>query len=111
MTPHFTLQANVGDSRAIASRNGQLEELSYDHKPSLPGELPCWCVRCTYSVSVAAEKNRIYKAGGWVEFNRVNGNLALSRALGDFEFKNNSSLSAEEQMVTGECFYSHRVCQ
>ncbi|KAJ3350166.1 Protein phosphatase 2C 2 [Kappamyces sp. JEL0680] len=28
------------------------------------------------------------------------GNLALSRAIGDFEFKNNTSLPAEEQVVT-----------
>ena len=28
------------------------------------------------------------------------GNLALSRALGDFEFKQNTSLTAEEQAVT-----------
>jgi protein phosphatase 2C family protein 2/3 len=28
------------------------------------------------------------------------GNLALSRALGDFEFKNNENLKAEDQIVT-----------
>ena len=33
------------------------------------------------------------------------GTLALSRALGDFEFKK-SSKSAEEQMVTGESYLS-----
>ena len=54
-----------------------------------------------------------------MEFNRVNGehlklvnhqcchlsptegNLALSRALGDFEFKKNKDFPAEEQVVTG----------
>uniref|UniRef100_A0A1I8BQL8 protein-serine/threonine phosphatase n=1 Tax=Meloidogyne hapla TaxID=6305 RepID=A0A1I8BQL8_MELHA len=54
-------------------------------------------------VSVAAneeESRRIFAAGGWVEFNRVNGNLALSRALGDFAFKTNKTLSAREQVVT-----------
>uniref|UniRef100_A0A183CER1 protein-serine/threonine phosphatase n=1 Tax=Globodera pallida TaxID=36090 RepID=A0A183CER1_GLOPA len=35
-----------------------------------------------------------------VEFNRVNGNLALSRAFGDFSFKKNESKSAREQIVT-----------
>ncbi|CAG2181005.1 unnamed protein product, partial [Oppiella nova] len=34
------------------------------------------------------------------EFNRVNGNLALSRALGDFVFKRNDKKSAQEQIVT-----------
>ena len=33
------------------------------------------------------EKARITAAGGFVDFGRVNGNLALSRAIGDFEFK------------------------
>ncbi|KAG5680583.1 hypothetical protein PVAND_010080 [Polypedilum vanderplanki] len=75
--------ANSGDSRAIACRNGQLVTLSNDHKPNLPEEM-----------------ERIYNAGGWVEFNRVNGNLALSRALGDFLFKRNHLISAEKQIVT-----------
>jgi len=63
---------NVGDSRAIASVRGRVQQLSYDHKPN--NEL---------------EAKRIIAAGGWVEYNRVNGNLALSRALGDFVFKKN----------------------
>lgn len=43
--------------------------------------------------------NRIISAGGWVQFNRVNGNLALSRAFGDFVFKRNEKRSATEQIV------------
>lgn len=77
--------ANAGDSRAVASRKGQLVPLSSDHKPNNPEEM-----------------ERIYNAGGWVEFNRVNGNLALSRALGDFLFKRNQTIPAEQQIVTGE---------
>jgi protein phosphatase 2C family protein 2/3 len=73
----------VGDSRSIASVRGRVQNLSYDHKPN--NEL---------------ESKRIIAAGGWVEFNRVNGNLALSRALGDFVFKKNESKRAEEQIVT-----------
>merc|ERR1712126_21617 len=34
------------------------------------------------------------------EFNRVNGNLALSRAMGDFVFKMNEKLSQSDQIVT-----------
>jgi len=35
-----------------------------------------------------------------VEDGRVNGMLALSRALGDFEYKNNPSMKAKDQAVT-----------
>ena len=48
----------------------------------------------------SAEKNRITAAGGFVDFGRVNGNLALSRAIGDFEFKKSAELSPEAQIVT-----------
>lgn len=74
---------NVGDSRAIASVRGRVQNLSYDHKPNNE-----------------TETKRILAAGGWVEYNRVNGNLALSRALGDFVFKKNEKKKAEEQIVT-----------
>ncbi|RXG71562.1 putative protein phosphatase 2C T23F11.1 [Armadillidium vulgare] len=79
----FELKGNVGDSRAIGSVGGRVVELSSDHKPSLP-----------------SEQRRITSAGGWVELNRVNGNLALSRALGDFVFKKNTHKCPEEQIVT-----------
>lgn len=46
------------------------------------------------------EKTRISAAGGFVEYGRVNGNLALSRALGDFEFKKSPELAPEQQIVT-----------
>ena len=51
---------NVGDSRAIASVNGNVEILSNDHKPNNDDE-----------------RKRITAAGGWVEFNRVNGKILL----------------------------------
>lgn len=47
-----------------------------------------------------AEKARIQAAGGFVDFGRVNGNLALSRAIGDFEFKKSAELPPEHQIVT-----------
>lgn len=62
--------ANAGDSRCVLSQSGTAIELSVDHKPDL-----------------ATEKFRIEKAGGWVEDNRVNGSLNLSRSLGDMEYK------------------------
>lgn len=75
--------ANAGDSRSIIGISGKAKPLSFDHKPTDEGEM-----------------NRIIKAGGFVEFGRVNGNLALSRAIGDFEFKQNDKLSPESQIVT-----------
>lgn len=75
--------ANAGDSRAIACINGEVETLSLDHKPNNE-----------------AETKRINEGGGYVKFNRVNGNLALSRALGDFVFKRNADKKPEEQIVT-----------
>lgn len=81
--PRHVICANTGDSRAVLARAGQAVTLSNDHKPYLPGE-----------------KERIEKAGGQVKFNRVNGDLAVSRALGDFVYKRCESVTAKEQAVT-----------
>ncbi|KAH3677069.1 hypothetical protein WICMUC_001975 [Wickerhamomyces mucosus] len=75
--------ANAGDSRTVLSVNGYAKPLSYDHKPNNEGE-----------------HARICAAGGFVDIGRVNGNLALSRAIGDFDFKKSTDLPAEEQIVT-----------
>ncbi|KAG5470985.1 hypothetical protein CUR178_02292 [Leishmania enriettii] len=75
--------ANAGDSRCVMCRNGTVDALSTDHKPFLP-----------------SEQMRIERAGCYVMNRRVNGMLALSRAIGDFMFKNNSQVSWEMQAVT-----------
>ncbi|KAF7512399.1 hypothetical protein GJ744_001334 [Endocarpon pusillum] len=75
--------ANAGDSRSVLGVKGRAKPLSFDHKPQNEGE-----------------KARITAAGGFVDFGRVNGNLALSRAIGDFEFKKSADLSPEQQIVT-----------
>lgn len=75
--------ANIGDSRAVASVNCECIPLSHDHKPENPQEL-----------------KRILNAGGYVLGNRVNGNLALSRAFGDFHYKGNDQLPPEQQIVS-----------
>ena len=54
----------------------------------------------THADPHAGEKARITAAGGFVDFGRVNGNLALSRAIGDFEFKKSAELAPEQQIVT-----------
>lgn len=75
--------ANAGDSRTVLSTGKLAKALSFDHKPTLK-----------------SERSRILAADGFVEMDRVNGNLALSRAIGDFEFKSNSQLPPHEQIVT-----------
>ncbi|CAK9093455.1 Protein phosphatase ppm-1.G (Protein phosphatase 2C isoform gamma homolog) (PP2C-gamma) (Protein phosphatase magnesium-dependent 1 gamma homolog), partial [Durusdinium trenchii] len=76
------ITANAGDSRAVMCRKGQAVELSYDHKPASE-----------------TEKTRIEAAGGYLEESaggaRVNGNLNLSRAIGDLEYKKRSDLKPE----------------
>jgi len=79
--------ANVGDSRAMLVKNGKCQALSEDHKPENP-----------------IETKRIQNAGGRVvkigPCYRVDGNLNLSRALGDFHLKANAGLPAEKQKVS-----------
>jgi serine/threonine protein phosphatase PrpC len=78
--------ANCGDSRAVLSRAGVAVELSQDHRPQDAGE-----------------KRRIEAAGGFVAQDetsgRVDGTLAVSRALGDFRFKARPDLPPERQKV------------
>jgi serine/threonine protein phosphatase PrpC len=79
--------ANAGDSRAIiAKHNGQAVPLSIDHKPSLRNE-----------------RRRVLFAGGQVKGKqdpRVEGDLNLSRAIGDWRHKQNNSLPLELQMIS-----------
>eukprot|EP01062_Namystynia_karyoxenos_P058425 TRINITY_DN49977_c0_g1_i1.p1 TRINITY_DN49977_c0_g1~~TRINITY_DN49977_c0_g1_i1.p1 ORF type:complete len:301 (+),score=77.80 TRINITY_DN49977_c0_g1_i1:133-1035(+) len=84
LTPDLKLVCgNAGDSRCVLSRGGQPHPLSFDHKPTQDGEL-----------------QRIQAAGAFVASGRVNGNLALSRAIGDLEFKQNAKLPPEQQAIT-----------
>jgi len=84
ITPTQIICANAGDSRSVYSKSkGRTIPLSYDHKPS-----------------DEYEENRIVSAGGYVSGNRVDGDLAVSRGLGDFRFKSGAHLSAEFQKVT-----------
>ncbi|KAK2197784.1 bifunctional PPM-type phosphatase [Babesia duncani] len=77
------LVANAGDSRAVLCRGGRAIALTHDHKPQLQ-----------------EESDRIRRAGGCVTNGRVDGNLNLSRALGDLSFKRDTTLSPAEQRIT-----------
>jgi len=76
--------ANAGDSRCIIiGENGEVKFTSKDHKPDLP-----------------EETERISKAGGYVSMRRVNGDLAVSRGLGDYLYKRDQTIKAENQQVS-----------
>ena len=62
--------ANVGDTRAVLSKNGVAERMSQDHKATDKSEV-----------------ERIRSGGGIVVENRVGGSLAVTRAFGDHSLK------------------------
>ncbi|KAI9778836.1 MAG: Protein phosphatase 2C 1 [Candelina submexicana] len=77
--------ANVGDARIVLCRNGKALRLSYDHKGSDDNE-----------------GKRVANAGGLILNNRVNGVLAVTRALGDTYMK---------ELVTGHPYTTETVIQ
>ena len=99
VTPTHIVCGNLGDSRAVlitfkpgddesGQPNVDVHPLSTDQKPDNE-----------------VERTRIVKAGGFVEdcagTFRVNGDLAVARALGDFSFKD-ASLPQAAQAVSSE---------
>jgi serine/threonine protein phosphatase PrpC len=71
LTESTIFVANAGDSRCVLLRSTGAVPLSNDHKPSIPEE----------SARIFAAK------GGFVDCGRVQGELAVSRAIGDFRYK------------------------
>jgi len=57
--------ANVGDSMAVAFKNGEAIRLNHEHKVTLP-----------------SESSRISKSGAKIINNRINGRINLTRAIG-----------------------------
>jgi len=80
---HILKVGNIGDSRAVLCKLKQAIALSEDHKPN-----------------ATIEQTRIEKAGGFVSLNRVRGNLALSRAIGDRSYKVPPEFHPKDQQVT-----------
>jgi len=85
ISPTHVYLINCGDSRALVSSDNQIVLCTYDHKPIIP-----------------AERERIHNAGGSVMIQRVNGSLAVSRALGDFDYKCVENRGPCEQLVSPE---------
>lgn len=77
---------NVGDSRTVLCRNFTAQPLSCDHKPGREDE-----------------SKRIRDVGGFVINNRVMGELAVSRAFGDSEFKKGiKSIIGQDELLRNE---------
>ncbi|XP_010897143.4 protein phosphatase, Mg2+/Mn2+ dependent, 1Nb (putative) isoform X1 [Esox lucius] len=85
ISPRYIYFANCGDSRAMLCRAGQVCFSTEDHKPYSP-----------------LERERIESAGGTVSLQRINGSLAVSRALGDFSYKGAENRPPTQQMVSPE---------
>lgn len=66
VSPNKIYFGNCGDSRGMLVRNNKIQFTTQDHKPVNP-----------------TERERIQNAGGTVMIQRVNGSLAVSRALGE----------------------------
>lgn len=64
------LVANAGDCRAVLSRLGVAIEMSKDHRPC--------CIR---------ERKRVEALGGYIDDGYLNGQLGVTRALGDFHLE------------------------
>ncbi|KAK4428318.1 putative protein phosphatase 2C 27 [Sesamum alatum] len=78
--------ANAGDCRAVLGKRGKAIEMSRDHKPDY-----------------TSERLRIEKLGGVIYDGYLNGQLSVSRALGDWHMKGRkgaaaSPLSAEPEL-------------
>ncbi|GMH20586.1 hypothetical protein Nepgr_022427 [Nepenthes gracilis] len=82
------LVANAGDCRAVLSRDGVALDMSKDHRPCCKNE-----------------RMRIESLGGYVEDGYLNGQVAVTRALGDWHLEglketgnNSGPLSAEPEL-------------
>lgn len=64
-------------------KNGKAVEMSIDHKPESQTEI-----------------DRITKSGSTITDGRVDGNLNLTRSLGDLKYKQREHLQPEEQAIT-----------
>ncbi|KAL7718251.1 Protein phosphatase 2C [Entamoeba marina] len=74
---------NAGDSRCVLFTGDEVIPLSEDHKPTLKSEI-----------------DRIAAAGGTIDNGRVNGNLNLTRTIGDLMYKRQTELKPEQQIIS-----------
>jgi len=86
--------ANTGDSRAVLCRKGKAVALSQDHKPNDPVER-----RRIEGAGGNVKETSIKNGNGWRVVYRINGDLNLSRCIGDLRYKKRDDLPPNRQIV------------
>ena len=83
--------ANIGDSRATLCSGGKAIRITTDHKATEPSEIA-----------------RVKRDGGVIANNRLGGQLAITRSLGDFDMKKHCLIATPEfirrQIFAGDDF-------
>ncbi|KAK7304746.1 hypothetical protein VNO77_42633 [Canavalia gladiata] len=79
------LVANAGDCRAVLSRQGRAMEMSKDHRPN--------CIN---------ERMRIESLGGFIDDGYLNGQLGVTRALGDWHLEGMKEMSERGGPLSAE---------
>ncbi|KAJ1382374.1 PPM-type phosphatase domain [Sesbania bispinosa] len=79
------LVANAGDCRAVLSRSGVVIEMSKDHRPM--------CIK---------ERMRIESMGGFIDDGYLNGQLGVTRALGDWHLEGMKEMSGSGGPLSAE---------
>lgn len=74
--------ANAGDSRGIAYAKNEVFQINTEHKPILQ-----------------SQAERIRQAGGTILYDRVMGDINISRCIGDFTYKKNPNIDRNKQMI------------
>jgi len=87
--------ANTGDSRSVLSSKKKVVPLSEDHKPGNPIEK-----KRIEAAGHTVEKEQVLVRGKRIQIDRVDGEVAVSRAIGDEEFKDYAKAPAENHAIT-----------
>eukprot|EP01103_Thecamoeba_quadrilineata_P000376 TRINITY_DN10317_c0_g1_i1.p1 TRINITY_DN10317_c0_g1~~TRINITY_DN10317_c0_g1_i1.p1 ORF type:complete len:284 (-),score=56.25 TRINITY_DN10317_c0_g1_i1:95-946(-) len=87
--------ANTGDSRSVLSSKKKANPLSEDHKPGSATEK-----KRIVAASHTVEREQVLVRGKRIPIDRVDGQVAVSRAIGDGDFKDLPDAPAENQAIT-----------
>jgi len=87
--------ANTGDSRSVLSSKKKAVPLSEDHKPGSTSEK-----KRIVAASHTVEREQVLVRGKRIAIDRVDGQVGVSRAIGDGDFKDLPDAPPENQAIT-----------